>query len=342
MCLPIFLHASVVLCLPTAAHFQHHTQPTQPLSQCQSGAVDRCRIRQRCLRFGHQRLVFLRLLGQKRLRIRVALLLVAPRTGQRQVAHTIRPLLRAGHDVVDLQRNLFGLTIETLSFPLFEQIFADFVAKQGALLVFHTLDLWILQALHVKTHRFHRNIRQRHPTPQPFSPLHHVLHTTFQTRGEPAFLSSAVQKARFAITGVSVPSRTPNTTTFIKGFFDRQSAMLEFGGEHTDLSAFVSGDDRESRDATAGIDLQTQGLCVRSGGLCKGDGEGKAPPHRSLALGEQLASTCRMTRHQRLFLLAEYQDSVFCHEYVTFPRMAGCSRNVRFGKVLLARLDERF
>ena len=72
--------------------------------------------------------------------------------------------------------------------------------------------------------------------------------------------------------------------------------MLEFGGEHTDQSALIGRNDRESRGATPGIDLQAQGLCVRSGGLLEYDGEGKAPPNGSFALRKQSASASRMAR----------------------------------------------
>ena len=106
--------------------------------------------------------------------------------------------------------------------------------------------------------------------------------------------------------------------------------MLEFCGEHTDQSALIGGNDRESRGATPGIDLQAQGLCVRSGGLLEYDGEGKAPPHRSMALGKQLASACRMTRHQGLMVEVQDEDSVLCHEYVTFPRIDGVFSKLAF------------
>ena len=86
--------------------------------------------------------------------------------------------------------------------------------------------------------------------------------------------------------------------------------MLEFGSEEADLSALVSGDNRKTCGAAAGIDFEAQRLFVFGRGLPKDQGEGKPPPYGGFALFEQMPRSSRMARHQGLFVVVQDQDSV--------------------------------
>src|SRR5579859_3227861 len=150
MCLRIRSLYSVELGESTTATFDGQPQCFQPTPERPSCCIDGCGILERG--FGGALDLFqeIRLFCQEHGYILSAFLLVARFTGQREIADAIRSPFSARDNMLNLKRGLLLPTIRTLSLPLFEQVFTQLVACQGALLVLQTRYFRVLHLLQVK------------------------------------------------------------------------------------------------------------------------------------------------------------------------------------------------
>ncbi len=114
------------------------------------------------------------------MRCLVAFLLVALLTGQRQITHPMTAPAHFRHDVFDLQGYARSLAVRALMAPLEQQVFFQLIARQGAVLVFCSLNFRILQGLGIEARRLVRNSTQRAPPRKPRYPGLDVLNATFQ------------------------------------------------------------------------------------------------------------------------------------------------------------------
>ena len=146
--------AAVEFGLTTRGQLDRQTGGLQCVGQRPARGVHCCGIAQRCFRvsqdFGQAFFVF----GQEVFDAVRGFFLVAALASQRQVGDSVAAALRLGPDVFDLQRHVFGIAVGALAMPFLQQVLAQLVAEQGALLVFHARDFRVLQRLHVKAHQF--------------------------------------------------------------------------------------------------------------------------------------------------------------------------------------------
>src|SRR5260370_17119817 len=67
--------------------------------------------------------------------------------GEGQIADAVRASARLGHDVLDLQGHILRATVGALPAELLQQILADLITAQFALLVLPSADIWLLKNL---------------------------------------------------------------------------------------------------------------------------------------------------------------------------------------------------
>src|SRR5947209_4792934 len=84
-----------------------------------------------------------------------AFLLVTWHTGQRQVGHTITAASRLWHNMFHFERHLVYATIGTRPLELLQQIRADFISTQFAVLVRTAADGWVHELLHIEPYQLH-------------------------------------------------------------------------------------------------------------------------------------------------------------------------------------------
>lgn len=96
--------------------------------------------------------------------------------------------------MLDLKRDLHGLTIDTVPSPLLQQILSNFVAVQRPLLILDSGYLGLLQRLRIEAHEFQRDPTDRKPSAQSRHPLDRCLHTVAKAWWQPAYGPAAILK----------------------------------------------------------------------------------------------------------------------------------------------------
>ena len=105
-----------------------------------------------------------------------------------------------GLDVFNLQRHVLGIAVRALAAPFLQQVLAQLVAEQGALLVLHSRDFRVLQGLHIKAHQLAAERANRRPTLDAPHPGHAGIDPVLQRGRQPARLFvAAIKKTRGAV-----------------------------------------------------------------------------------------------------------------------------------------------
>ena len=100
----------------------------------------------------------------------VAFGLIAGVASQGEVLHSVAASAGAGDDVLGFEGHVGLAAIGALAAPFLEQVLADFVAQQGALLVFDSGDVGVFQSLGIEFDVFDGDGGSRGPPAEPLDP----------------------------------------------------------------------------------------------------------------------------------------------------------------------------
>ena len=101
-----------------------------------------------------------------------------------------------------------------------------------SLLILHTSNIWVLQQLGIKAHRFERDRIYGTPAGQALHPGHDMLHPTLQRRGQPPSRSGPVGKAGGTISGVPLTPRAADGTALRERLVDLLTPVGQFPSPH--------------------------------------------------------------------------------------------------------------
>src|SRR5260221_6464462 len=120
--------------------------------------------------------------------------------GEGQIADAVRASACLGHDALDVKWPVRRAAVGALPAELLQQILADLITGQFALLVFHPTDLWILQELSIEADYLLGESSNRSNPAEPPHPGQDVADARLQGGWKPAFGASAVVEAGGAVT----------------------------------------------------------------------------------------------------------------------------------------------
>jgi hypothetical protein len=110
-----------------------------------------------------------------------------------------------------------GITAINATFVSHDQdIFACFVALKLALLIFNSFDLGILHQLRIEPDQFHADVLDWKDASESARPGMNILDAAIKRRGQRAFRSTSIVKARLSITGCSGSPSSAERTALIK------------------------------------------------------------------------------------------------------------------------------
>src|SRR5436305_4396799 len=144
---------------PARPTLKWQAQGLEVLIECPSRGIDGGGIFEWSLRLCQNTLGHLWFLLQEHGQLLRPLGDVAFLTGQGEIADAVAPPIGSRNDMLDLQRNLLLAAIGAGACPLLKQIFSQFVAEKGPLLVFASLDLWMFQLLQIEADQLHADRR---------------------------------------------------------------------------------------------------------------------------------------------------------------------------------------
>ena len=226
-----------------------------------------------------------------------------------QIVGSVAPRASA-LDVMYVENFVLGLTVAVLALVSVpeEDVFADVPeAELFALLVLDTLNVGILQTLHVKGRRFHDDLRHRQDAQDRLNARDMCADAVLHGRRKPPLISLAVVEPRSAITGLAGSTSSPQSAAGRKQFGD---ILTKFDFRRIELRLFGGG--RKADVLVPGVDAEVHGLRRFPRGDRKLDGEGRSPFHLRLLFFEQNARLGRRTRHQRLPALVQNKYSQVC------------------------------
>src|SRR6186713_2764042 len=105
--------------------------------------------------------------------------------------------------MLNFEGHITFAAVGALSVPLFEQILADFVAGERALLVLDATDFGVFQQLHIEFDPFKRDAGERQPARQADAPVQDVIEAAGQTGWQPARSTTSIVETRWAIAGMA-------------------------------------------------------------------------------------------------------------------------------------------
>src|SRR5260221_2372024 len=120
--------------------------------------------------------------------------------GEGQIADAVRASACLGHDALDVKWPVRRAAVGALPAELLQQILADLITGQFALLVFHPTDLWILQELSIEADYLLGESSNRSKPAEPPHPGQDVADARLQGGWKPAFGASAVVEGGGAVT----------------------------------------------------------------------------------------------------------------------------------------------
>ena len=109
--------------------------------------------------------------------IPIALALVTGSTGQRQVAHPVRTVPGSRLHMIELQRDIAGITVGALMVPLEQDVLSELIARKRSVLIIHAFDIRVLQGLGIETRQFMADGADGAEPHQAAHPREHVAHT---------------------------------------------------------------------------------------------------------------------------------------------------------------------
>lgn len=133
-----------------------------------------------------------------------------------------------GHNVLDLQGYARLLAVGALVAPLEQQILFELIARQGAVLVFRSRDLGMLQGLGIEARCLIRKCANRAPPPQARYPGLDIAHATDERGGKPAFGLPSIEEARLAVSRMPLAPSPARGRPLLEGLMHLLAAMGEF------------------------------------------------------------------------------------------------------------------
>lgn len=161
----------------------------------------------------------------------LALLGVAGRASEGQVADAVGASQRFRKDMFDLEWRIFRTAIRAFAAVLLQQILANLVAVQRALLILDALYFGVIHQLGIEPDQFKRETIDRIDLAQPVDPSFDVVDARHQAWWHPTVRTGAVQKAGLPIAEVTGPPTTTETRTGLKILFDRLASVLKLSSE---------------------------------------------------------------------------------------------------------------
>jgi hypothetical protein len=209
--------------------------------------------------------------------------------------------------MLNLKRDILACAVATGSFPLFQQILLDFIAKERALLILQAANLWIVHLLQIKLDQFQAKSADGTNSPQSFYPGENVRHSAFQRRGNPPVFPSPIREAGLSVTGFALSSPPAYCPPLIQSVFDGLSPMHQFHREDHFSSRIIDQGDPGCLAPWINLDPELVNLWFFNGRL-QNDREGIAFEHSRFALCEQDAGTACMDWAERLFIRIQHKD----------------------------------
>jgi hypothetical protein len=205
--------------------------------------------------------------------------------------------------MLNLKRGIFASAVATGSFPLFQHILLDFIAKERALLILQAANLWILHLLQIELDQFQAKSVYGTDAPQSFHPGENVRHSALQRRGNPPIFPSPIRASGLSVTGFALSSLPAYCPPLIQNVFDGLSTMHKFRCE----DHFSTQGDPGCLAPWINLDPEWMDLWFFNGRF-QNDREGIAFEHSRFALREQDAGRARMDWVQRLFIRIQHKD----------------------------------
>jgi hypothetical protein len=163
-----------------------------------------------------------------------------------------------GHcdDVLDLQGHAGRTAVSTAPAPLCQQVLADLVAGERALLILHPRDFRVLHLLGIELDQFQADRLDRGQPAQAGDPGLHVGDPACQAGRQPTRRSMTILEAGGPVAGFAGAPRASQASSPIQGRFDQGTPMVQFGSPHNGAGRIVH--QRQAGCPTAGVELQPE------------------------------------------------------------------------------------
>src|SRR6266566_1677121 len=196
---------SVPLRAPARSYLNRETERLQAAIQLPPRCVQGGGIFERGLRLSQDTREPLGLIPEEVLNELGALLAIARLAGKRQVGHSVRAAPLAAEDMLYFQRHIRCIAVGTLVSPLFQQVFAGFVAGQLPLLVLDALNFGVLHELRVELDKFLAHGGDRTISQQTTRPGEDVGDTAQSRRRKPPLRPGSVGEAGLTVASLTEP-----------------------------------------------------------------------------------------------------------------------------------------
>jgi hypothetical protein len=147
------------------------------------------------------------------LNVNVVLALIAGTTSQSKIGNPVGASLGFRLDMLDLERDIFRITIGALAAPLFEEVLPHFVASEFTLLIFDSINIWIEKEMSIEAYSFGTNGRNRDPRAKPFDPRADSINSMEQRRRKPPYRLGTIEESWRAVASLAVaptPAKRPS------------------------------------------------------------------------------------------------------------------------------------
>ncbi len=312
--------ASVELGPPAGGELHRQAPGLQGIGQRPTRGINGRRVAQRPLGLGRNGAQPLGVLGQEVFDAARALFLVAAGAGQRQVGGAVAAAQGLGLNVFNLQREILGAAVGALALPFLQQVLAQLVAKQRALLVLDAIDFRVLQRLRVKAHELRADGAHRCPALQALDPGHGRVHAVLKRRRQPArFFVSTIEKSWRAKAQIA-PAPTAHLAARRQGLgnlsatvdqlhqVENSHTVLDFSGQN--VHCLCLANERQPRGFAARVDFEAKRLKLAGGGLAvnEADDHGHEAVHARPAAIEQQPGALFGARHQGLAIAVQHKN----------------------------------
>ena len=188
-------------------------------------------------------------------------------------------------NVMDVENLVLGLSVAVLALVSVSEkdVFTNVPeAELFALLVLDTLNVGILQTLHVKGRRFHDDLRHRQDAQDRLNARDMCADAVLHGRRKPSLISLAVVEPRSTVTGLAGSTGVTQSTATRKKL---GNVLTKFDFRRIEFRLFGGG--RKSNVLVPGVDAEGHGLRRFSRGDRELNGEGCAPFHHRLLFFEK-------------------------------------------------------
>lgn len=307
---------AVVLRQPARPGSHWHAEPSEFASELEaSGIHDGCSL-QGSLCLGEYPPKPFRGIAEEVLDGQGSFGLIARFAAQREIADPVRTAKSLWPDVLDLQRYALGAAVGAGASPLFEEVLADLVSGECALLVLGRGQVASgTHGMDVEGDAFDVDLGNGEQTTETGCEAEDCVDAVPQRRGQPSFVSGAVVESRLAVTEIGRSASATVLRTLTHLLADLRTAMDEFDG----VQPFASGvrfitvgvsSHGDPCSGGTGIDAQRDSADggLLSDAILEPDRERRVACDDSAASGEEFTCACGVARHERTSALVEDRD----------------------------------